>query len=274
VRVKHNKKRNTAFLYEVLVKELTKSIIEKKPAQKRFVAALLKENFGPRTILRQELEYYNTLLETTGLEMHVAAKLLHETKIAQTQLDSKRIFNSQTRIINKINKTLSQDAWNTFVPSFKSLATIASIFNSGTSVKQRVLQEDTLIKMMHSSKKIEENKLQSIDNIVYKSFVKKFNEEYGALLREQKDLLGKYIASFADNGLELKLYLNEEIGRLKKKIKASLKMEEVYSDESMVEKTKTVIKTLESFSDASPTQEVISKVLKIQQLVQEIKSDD
>ncbi len=274
MRVKHNKKRNTAFLYEVLVKELTKSIVEKKGDQKRFVSSLIREAFGSQTLLRKELECYVTLLETTDLELHVAAKLLHETKGAQSQLDGKRVFDAQTRIINKINKTLSQDAWDTFVPNFKSLATIASIFNPSTPIKQRVLQEDLLIKMMHSPQKIEENKLQSIDNIVYKSFVKKFNEQYTTLLTEQKDLLGKYIASFADNGLELKLYLNEEIGRLKKEINASLKMEEIYTDDIMIEKTKEVIETLDGFKAAAPTEEVISKVLKIQELVREIKSND
>jgi len=274
VRVKHNKKRNTAFLYEVLVKELTKSIVEKKDNQKRFVSSLIKEAFGSRSLLRKELEYYATLLETTDLELHVAAKLLHETKSAQSLLDGKKIFDAQTRIINKINKTLSQDAWDTFVPNFKSLATIASIFNPGTPIKQRVLQEDLLIKMMHSSQKIEENKLQSIDNIVYRSFVKKFNEQYTTLLAEQKYLLGKYIASFADNNLELKLYLNEEIGRLKKEVKASLKMEEIYTDDTMIEKTKEVMETLAGFKTAAPTKEVISKVLRIQELVREIKSND
>jgi hypothetical protein len=274
VRVKHNKKRNTAFLYEVLVKELTKSIVEKRGKQKRFVSNLIKEAFGNDSLLRKELECYATLVETTDLELHVAAKLLHETKTAQSQLDGKRIFDAQTRIINKINKTLTQDAWDTFVPNFKSLATIASIFNPSTPVKQRVLQEDLLIKMMHSSQKIEENKLQSIDNIVYRSFVKKFNEQYTTLLTEQKDLLGKYIASFADNGLELKLYLNEEIGRLKKDINASLKMEEIYTDDTMIQKTKDVIEALDGFRAAAPTKELISKVLKIQELVREIKSND
>tara|TARA_R110002051_G_scaffold27278_1_gene65717 strand:- start:802 stop:1626 length:825 start_codon:yes stop_codon:yes gene_type:complete len=274
VRVRHNKKRNTAFLYEVLVKELTKSIVEKRGKQKRFVSNLIKEAFGNDSLLRKELECYATLVETTDLELHVAAKLLHETKTAQSQLDGKRIFDAQTRIINKINKTLTQDAWDTFVPNFKSLATIASIFNPSTPVKQRVLQEDLLIKMMHSSQKIEENKLQSIDNIVYRSFVKKFNEQYTTLLAEQKDLLGKYIASFADNGLELKLYLNEEIGRLKKEINASLKMKEIYTDDTMIEKTTDVIGTLDSFRTAAPTKELISKVLRIQELVREIKSND
>ena len=269
MRLKHNKKRNTAFLYEVLVKELTDAIVGKDTRRKNFVSSLIKEAFGSSTILGRELEYYRTLVETTDLELYLAEKLLQETKMAHSLLDGKSIFDTQTKIINK---ALSKDAWNTFVPNFKSLATVATIFNTNTPVKQRVLHEDLLVKMMNSTEKLEENKLEPIDNIVYHSFVKKFNERYTGLLKEQKDLLGKYIASFADNGLELKLYLNEEIGRLKKTVTASLKMEEVSTDEEMVEKTKKVLNILEGFKSASPTQEVVTRILNIQELVREINS--
>jgi hypothetical protein len=272
VKVKHNKKRNTAFLYEVLVKELTDAIIDKDARRKNFVSSLIKEAFGPSTVLGKELEHYRALVETTNLELYLAEKLLQETKMAHSLLDSKNVFDTQTKIINKINKALSKDAWNTFVPNFKSLATVAAIFNINTPVKQRILHEDTLVKMMNSPEKLEENKLEPIDNIVYHSFVKKFNEQYVELLKEQKDLLSKYIASFADNGLELKLYLNEEIGRLKKVVKASLQLEEVRADENMTEKTKKVLNILESFKNATPTQKNISKVLNIQELVKEINS--
>jgi hypothetical protein len=274
VKVKHNKKRNTAFLYEVLVKELTRAVVNKDARSKRFVGALIKESFSARSILGAELECYNTLLDTTGLELHVAEKLLQETKVFRSQLDGKRIFDRQTKIINKINKTLSKEAWGAFIPNFKSLATVAAIFNSATPVKQRVLHEDTMIKRMHMPEKVEESNLVPIDNLVYRAFVNKFNTQYNALLSEQKQLLGRYISSFTDNGLELKLYLSEEIGRLKIKIKDSLKMEEIYSDEKMVDKTKQVLAILEGFRDASPTQEVVSRILSIQQLVREIDTDD
>ena len=114
------------------------------------------------------------------------------------------------------------------------------------------MHEDTVIKLMHAPEKASKNELEPIDNIVYRSFVKKFNEQYTSLLKEQKELLGKYIASFADNGLELKLYLSEEIGRLKKEVKVSLKMEEIFTDEKMVEKTKKVLSILEGFRNAAP----------------------
>ena len=35
MKMKHNKKRNTAFIFEVLIRELTKSIVEKDTTRKR-----------------------------------------------------------------------------------------------------------------------------------------------------------------------------------------------------------------------------------------------
>ena len=57
-------------------------------------------------------------------------------------------------------------------------------------------------------------------------------------------------------------------------MEASLKLEEVYTDENMVEKTKKVLRILEEFKEAAPTTQVITQVLKVQELVREIQSND
>ena len=88
----------------MLVKELTDAIVDKDARRKNFVSSLIKEAFGSSTILGKELEYYRTLVETTDLELYLAEKLLQETKMAHSLLDSKKVFNTQTKIINKINK--------------------------------------------------------------------------------------------------------------------------------------------------------------------------
>ena len=45
-KIKHNKKRNTAFLYEVLVRHLTKSVIDNDSEKKRLVASIIKEHLN------------------------------------------------------------------------------------------------------------------------------------------------------------------------------------------------------------------------------------
>ena len=64
MKLKHNKKRNTAFLYEALIKELTKSIISKDDARKSAITEVLRENFTKSSVLGQELQLYKTLNET------------------------------------------------------------------------------------------------------------------------------------------------------------------------------------------------------------------
>ena len=50
---RHNKKRNTAFLFETLVKELTKSVVEKNEERKQIVVDLIKEHFSSGTSLHK-----------------------------------------------------------------------------------------------------------------------------------------------------------------------------------------------------------------------------
>ena len=75
---------------------------------------------------------------------------------------------------------------------------------------------------MTSTNQINENTMQPIDNIVYKTFVNKFNDKYSdSLISEQNELLNKYIVSFVDNGIDLKIFMNEENTRLKNELNNS-----------------------------------------------------
>ena len=215
--MKHNKKRNTAFIYEILTKDLTRAIIDKDENRKGKTTLILKEFYKGGSVLAEEMQLYRVLLETSNIQPSLAERLLTETKAAYQHLDEKAIFASQSQLISAVNKKLGPDTWNNFVPNFKSLASINAIFNSKAPVKKRVLFEQSIVDTMSAQTPLmEDNKLKSIDNLAYNSFIKKFNDKYGILLREQKDLLNQYIASFADDGFELRLYLNEELGRLKK----------------------------------------------------------
>ena len=80
--------------------------------------------------------------------------------------------------------------------------------------------EENIVDQMSSSLGETRDVQQPIDSLTYNTFVGKFNDEYSSLNEDQKQLLGNYISSFADNGLDLKVYLNEEIGRIKKELLA------------------------------------------------------
>ncbi len=270
-KIKHNKKRNTGFLYEVLIKELTKSTLKNNEREKTNIVLILKEHFSDKSVLAKELNLYRALENLHELDSVSAEKILFEAKQRYQKLDKKNIFSEQSQLINKINKILSTDVFSNFVPNYKNLATIAQIFNDDTPLKKRVLLEESLIKK--EEKVIVE--MAPISNLTYKTFVKKFNDKYnGELLEEQKNLLNKYITSFSDNGLELKIYLNEEIGRLKDYINQSLKTKDLAKDSEMHGSTQKVLELIESFKETEINLNTLKKVLKIQNLVKEIKTND
>jgi hypothetical protein len=270
--MKHNKKRNTGFIYESLVKELTKSIVDSNPIRKEKVVAILKEYFSSGRPLAQELQLYSILLETTNVRSQIAERLLHETKSAHKKLNEKEIFDTQSRIIAAINKSLGKEVWSNFVPNFKTMASVNSIFNSKTPVKQRVLFEQAAVDRMAEKAEGASETLEPIDNIVYRSFIHKFNEKYSLLLQEQKEFLNKFITSFADDGFELKVYLNEEIQRLKRALAEIMEAQDL---EPLVEdKAHEVINYLDTFRRREFNQEDLGKVLKTQELVQELRAND
>jgi hypothetical protein len=264
--MKHNKKRNTAFIYETLTRELTRAVVNKDQATKQKIGSLLKEFFSKGRILAQELELYTALLETVNIHPKVAERLLHETKVAHRALDENSIFSAQSSIISAINKKISADVWGNFVPNFKSLASVNAIFNSKASVKKRVLFEQMIVDRMSQpiSERVDHT-LQPLDNLTYNSFINKFNDKYTNLLSEQKDLLNRYITSFADDGFELRLYLNEELRRLKSVLSTH--------DESSLpasSKITEVVDYLEGFRKRDFVDTDLNKVLQTQELVQEL----
>ena len=72
--------------------------------------------------------------------------------------------------------------------------------------------------------------------------------------------------------MQLKIFLNEELGRLKKVIKHSIKLEEVRTDSDMLEKTNQILEMLESFKAKPLDKDMLTQILKIQDLTKEIES--
>jgi hypothetical protein len=61
---KHNKKRNTAFLFEALVKELTKAVVNGDKDGQKTISSIIKEHFRKGTKLDKELTLYKQFYET------------------------------------------------------------------------------------------------------------------------------------------------------------------------------------------------------------------
>ena len=264
--MKHNKKRNTAFLYECLIKEMTKAVVRGELQKKQQIVETLKRYFSKGTLLYNDLQLYQQLMETKNLKESLGIRFMEEVKKDWETLDRKEIFNQQTQLIREFNQSLPE-AFGNFIPNYKSIATVGQYFNSnGLKAKTRLLIEERVKTLVIShSEAIKEQKLKTVDNLTYNTFVNKFNDTYEeSLLKEQRELLTNYITSFSDNGLGLKMFMNEEIGRLKEQC-VSL------SEGKWSDKISLVKEKLEDFKKKPLTEEVVKDIFHIQQLLSEIK---
>lgn len=238
------------------------------------VVTLIKKHFHSNSLLKKDLECYRSLYENQGIDMSLSEKILKEVRMQKMMIDPEGLFKQQTKLIHDVNKEITPEVYNNFVPNYKTLATIDQIFSTKTSPKNRIIMENEIISQMSARAAGNDNNVE-IDNVTYRSFVSKFNEKYDAdLLKEQKDLLTHYITSFSDNGLELKNFLNNEIGRLKEKLRESCDADEIKNDKDMLQKTEEIISRLEAFSKEGITENVLMTVLKTQSLVEEIYNGD
>ena len=271
MKTKHNKKRNTAFLYESLIKEVTKNIISENGDRKKKAIRIMKEHFSAGTILREELELYRSLYESSNIDRTMCEKIMQEVRSQRAKLSEKEIFTSQTKLINDINKQLSASVYKNFVPNYKTIASISQMFNGTTNIKNSVILENEIIDYMSKGALKESKELKPIDNLVLNTFVGNFNEKYSkGLLGEQRELLNYYITSFVDNGINLKMFLNEEIGRLKEELEKSLELKEITTDPDMSSNIQEVVTNLNSLAQTRINEDMIRQILKVQGLVKEI----
>ncbi len=273
MKVRHNKKRNSAFVYEALIKEATVAIMKKDAARKEVAAKLIKKYFQRGTLLRKDLDCYRSLYENQDLDRLTSEKIVKEVKLQKRLIDPNGLFKQQSQLIRDVNVELSSGVFSNFVPNYKTLATISQIFSDKISPKDQIILENTIINNMLKTGN-GDTAGELIDHVVYKTFVDKFNTKYeNGLLQEQKELLARYITSFVDNALELKIYLNDEIGRLKEELTQAKKIEEIKNDREMLNKTNKIIDRLNTFAQQTISEEVLMTVLRTQALVKEIKTN-
>jgi len=155
---KHNKKKNTAFLYEVLILELTKSILRKDILLQNKITRVIKEFFRRGTILHRDLKLYHALSKTRDVRSETAEKIIKEVKRERSDIDQKKLLSTHNKLARQIKKHLSIEVMDNFVPNYKSFATIYQIFNQNAPIKTRVLLENEIVRNMSISPQELQNK--------------------------------------------------------------------------------------------------------------------
>jgi len=272
MKFRHNKKRNPAFIFEALTREFAKAKLHKDQEKLNRVKRVMQEVFNKDGLLYKQLRLYKALTETRDVDYITAEKIIAEVHRVFSSFDQKALYDEQTTAIHKINHELAPTVFNNYVSNYKSLASAYQMFNDNTiGVKDRVLLERKIIQEMVSPS-VDQKEEEPVDELVVKMFIKKFNNTFGNLMTEQKTLISKYMGSLEDDDTELKIFVNEELERLKEELKENMEIEEFQADDSMKSKAGQVYSLLEGFRNKRTLQkDDLVFILKTQQLVKEIK---
>ena len=266
MRLNHNKKRNTAIIFELLVNELSRATLYKKQGEKRFLVGVIKEFFHNEHILRKELEIYNSFDEFVFEDESMATKILSEAKKQYLQLDKDKIYEEQTKVINKVNKNLGKKVWANYVSNYKKLASINQALQQVAPPKKQVMLEQRLLSLLSTTSQPTAT-FPKVNNLAIKTFIKNFNSEYSEKLNErQKDFLNKYIFSYMDNGLEFKAYLYEEIESLKGQLSESRQK----CDSGTSRKVEKILNRMSSYNKRKIDKDFILELMQIQSLASEL----
>lgn len=268
----HNKKRNTAFLFEVLLQEQTKCILKKQDKKAKFIENLLKKYFNKESVLYKELELYHVLSETNVQTKEDLNELISSVKQERRLMSDDKIFEQQSKLISIINKSLGVHVYENFVPNYKILATINFIFNKTSSFSEKMMMESS-IKDYVLKKNEQQNEYikQDVNMLVFKKCLENFNTQYSDLLDEQKKLLNQFLLYKFGEKIDFKLYLNEECNRLVTNIEKN--KEKIKDNEEIYEKVNKAIKSLKTSSSNYFDDIFVYSILNYQKLSRELENE-
>ena len=100
---RHNKKRNTAFVYEALIKEATAAVLKGDHGQKQKVVNVIKKYFNSNCILSKDLDCYRSLYEANGLSEKDSRRLIEAATADKRMIDPTGLFQITKHLQLSIN---------------------------------------------------------------------------------------------------------------------------------------------------------------------------
>jgi hypothetical protein len=216
----HNKKRNTALLYEFLVRTISSALVEGDKKKSSMALRILRKHFKPGSQLYKEFRLFNALLKTTVSTDGVATSILNEARNAAVSADISSLDREKSLLIRSINHMIQdENFYDQPIAEYRLYATIQTLLNewrkpTGTAdIPSLANYEEQLREWLLSEKKKDDHVLidesPGTTRLLMKVMMKKLNEKYSnALNDDQREIIKAYAFSAA----------NEDQATIKKKL--------------------------------------------------------
>ena len=216
----HNKKRNTALLYEFLVRTISISLVENDKKKSSTALKILRKYYKPGTNLYKEFRLFNALVKTTVSSDVVVSSILTEARQAAALTDVKSLDHEKSLLIRSINHLIKdENFYDQPIAEYRLYATIQTLLNewrkpAGTAdISSLANYENQLREWLLTEKKKENHTLidetPGTTRLLMKVMMKKLNEKYSNTLNsDQREIIKAYAFSAA----------NEDQTTIKKKL--------------------------------------------------------
>ena len=280
----HNKKRNTALLYEFLIRTISSSLVEGDKKKSSTALRILRRYFKPGTQLYKEFRLFNALVKTTVSNDSVASSIISEARLAAATIDLETLDREKSLLIRSINHIIKDDNfYDQPVSEYRLYASVQTLLNewrkpTGTAdIVSLANYENQLREWLLAEKKKNDQALldetPGTTRLLMKVMMKKLNEKYSSLNDDQRDIIRAYAFSTAnDDQTTIKKKLEETRKRLVDSIDTYViqKKEDVFLVNKLQEAKSTMISESLDVVDDS----VVSKFMLYSTLHQELSDNE
>ena len=278
--MKHNKKRNVGIIYELLLKYISKNILEGNKAEAKKATRIVESRFKKGTELYKEFRLYNALASTKITNTHTIASILTEAKnAARNRINEEKLEKEKSNLIRDINYNLEKSFYFQNVDNYRELGTINLAINEwrkvNPDIKKLVNFETQIAERMFEKEEnvlVKENLDSShSDRLVLKLMTEKFNKFYGEnLSKEQRKIVENYVFYSGNSKEKLKSFF-------KSKKQESLMMLEDFENKSknkyLLEKVDNVKLKIIDLNESSIDDATVVKFLILSKMINEIKKE-
>ena len=233
--IKHSKFKNTGFIFELLVRQVTSEIMSGK--SNSIAEKILKESFNSKKELSKELKLYQYLINEKYNSESKAEQFINTICEARKRLDETKLLKEKYNLVKQLKETYDIDEFiKSPISNYKVLASIYKIFET-TVLNEQFDPKDTVSSRFTISENIINSSIQNKDSkikdavleqykkqdddlraVSYKLLVESFNKKYKNLSEEQKGLLREYINNINNTG-KLNEFVSDEISKLISELK-------------------------------------------------------
>jgi len=207
MKVKHSKFKNTAILFELLVKQITQEVLSN--SNKNISEKIIKEFFNSNKELAKELKLYNQLTKERYTSVDDAKLFLEEIITERKKIDEGKLAKEKYNLVKTIKESYDLDKFlSSNLQNYKVLASIYKVFETKTQgrkveIRDYIDSNNTILEHITNKrvpakpqdKLYESFKQQSEDLrlLTYKLLIENFNKKYSTLDESQKNLLREFI---------------------------------------------------------------------------------